>query len=98
VVRALSHDKESSAQAQRRKRATAILFSLSLAKCLNHAATDALSSCRPERHVRGADGKADTGHLDGQRLQLQDNRPIRSAGNTLVPGPAQTVAAATARE
>src|SRR6266699_988016 len=30
-------------------RDTAILFSL--AKGLNHAATDALSSCRPERHV-----------------------------------------------
>jgi hypothetical protein len=67
VVRTLSHDKELSAQAQRRKRATAILFSL--AKCLNHAATDALSSCRPERHVRDADGKVDTGPLDGQRLQ-----------------------------
>ena len=60
----------------------AILFSL--AKGLNHAATDALSSCRPERHMRDAEGKVDTGlPLDCQRLQ--DNRPIRSAGN----GPGQ---------
>ncbi len=58
----------------------AILFSL--AKGLNHAATDALSSCRPERHVRDAEGKVDTGlPLDCQRLQ--DNRPIRSAGQRI---------------
>lgn len=52
------------------------------AKGLNHAATDALSSCRLERHVRDAEGKVGTGlPLNGERLQ--DNRLIRSAGQRI---------------